>query len=36
VRPIDDQRSTAEYRREVAVGLVLAFLDRVATGQDRP
>ncbi len=26
VQPIDDQRSTADYRREVAVGLVRAFL----------
>ena len=28
VRPIDDQRSTADYRRTVAVGLVLAFLEQ--------
>jgi CO/xanthine dehydrogenase FAD-binding subunit len=28
VHPIDDQRSTADYRRTVAVGLVLAFLER--------
>jgi len=30
VHPIDDQRSTAEYRREVAVGLVCAFLEQIA------
>ncbi len=30
VHPIDDQRSTAEYRREVAVGLVCSFLELVA------
>jgi CO/xanthine dehydrogenase FAD-binding subunit len=28
VHPIDDQRSTADYRRNVAAGLVLAFLER--------
>jgi xanthine dehydrogenase FAD-binding subunit len=29
-RPIDDQRSTAEYRREVAASLVASFVDTVA------
>jgi CO/xanthine dehydrogenase FAD-binding subunit len=29
VRPIDDQRSTAEYRREVAAGLVADFVRQV-------
>jgi CO/xanthine dehydrogenase FAD-binding subunit len=27
VHPIDDQRSTAEYRREVAAGLVISFVE---------
>ncbi len=29
VRPIDDQRSTAEYRRTVAAGLVTGFIDHL-------
>jgi xanthine dehydrogenase FAD-binding subunit len=29
-RPIDDQRSTAEYRREVAASLVAGFVDQMA------
>ncbi len=30
VHPIDDQRSTAEYRREVAAGLVTSFVEGLA------
>ena len=33
VSPIDDQRSTAEYRRDVAVNLVRQFLDLLSAGR---
>lgn len=36
VRPIDDQRSTAEYRREVASGLVLSFVEMFLSGSFSP
>lgn len=32
VTPIDDQRSTAEYRRNVAKNIVAEFLDRIVKG----
>lgn len=32
VTPIDDQRSTAEYRRKVAMNIVAEFLDRIVKG----
>ena len=34
VRPIDDQRSTADYRRRVACGLVAQFISAVLGGRD--
>ncbi len=36
VSPIDDQRSSAAYRREVAVNLVRQFLDELAGESHRP
>ncbi|HKJ85988.1 MAG TPA: FAD binding domain-containing protein, partial [Spirochaetia bacterium] len=36
VTPIDDQRSTAEYRREVAVNLVRQFIEQSLLGDHRP
>jgi xanthine dehydrogenase FAD-binding subunit len=36
VRPIDDQRSTADYRRAVAVGLVLTFLEQAVRRSAAP
>jgi carbon-monoxide dehydrogenase medium subunit/xanthine dehydrogenase small subunit len=33
VRPIDDQRSTADYRRRVACGLVAQFVSAVLGGR---
>jgi len=32
VKPIDDQRSTAEYRREVAANFVVEFARRTLAG----
>lgn len=36
VTPIDDQRSTAEYRREVAVNLVRQFIEQSLLGDHQP
>jgi CO/xanthine dehydrogenase FAD-binding subunit len=36
VAPIDDQRSTAEYRREVALNLVKQFIEQTLLGDHRP
>ena len=36
VTPIDDQRSSADYRRDVAVNLVRQFLDELVAGPRQP
>ncbi len=36
VTPIDDQRSTRDYRREVAVNLVRQFIEQTLLGAHRP